>query len=237
MEKIINGNAPKWVAYYRVSTQKQGLGLEAQRSRVERAAREAGAVIVAEIEEKESGKECHRPGLNKAIATAKKEDAVIVVAKHDRLSRDLAFAADLVFNSGLRFNILNLPDEATTDPLLFGIFYGMAQKEAKLISERTREALAALKAKGVRLGNPNGAAAMQSDEIKTKAAEARKRKADENPFNVAASNEMRRFVAGGKKTLQQIADHLNAEGFYTATRREHTRKSVQLLAKRYGIAI
>lgn len=237
MRKTSEASALNWVAYYRVSTQKQGLGLEAQRARIERAAREAGAVIVAEVEEKESGKECNRPGLNKAMATARKHNAVIVVAKHDRLSRDLAYAASLVFKSGLRFNILNLPQEAQTDPLLFGVYFGLADKEAKMISERTKAALEALKTKGVKLGNPNGAEAMQSEAVKERAREARKRKADENPNNIAASNEMKRFVASGKKTLQQIADHLNEQGYYTSTGREQTRKSVQLLAQRYSISI
>lgn len=229
--------APKWIAYYRVSTKRQGLGLEAQRARVEAAAAEAGAVIVAEVEEKESGKESSRPGLNKAMAQARKAGAVVVAAKHDRLSRDLGFASELVFKSGIRFNILNLPPEAMTDPLLFGVYFGMAMREAQLISERTTAALAALKAKGVKLGRPDAATSI-TPEMTAAATEARKRKAAENPNNVASANEIRRYLnAGGCPKLQAIANHLTDKGFYTSRGVFHTAKSVSLLCKANGIAL
>lgn len=227
--------APKWIAYYRVSTKRQGLGLEAQRARVRAAALEAGAEIVGEVEEKESGKECSRPGLNKAMAQARREGAVIAVAKHDRLSRDLAYASYLVFNSGLRFNILNLPPEAMTDPLLFGVYFGMAMREAQLISERTKAALAALKAKGVKLGRPDAATSITPEMI-TAATEARKRRAAENANNVASANEIRRYLnAGGCPKLQAIAAHLTENGFYTSRGVFHTAKSVSLLCRANGI--
>lgn len=228
----------KWVAYYRVSTKRQGLGLEAQRARVQAAADEHGATIVAEIEEKESGKECNRPQLNKALAEARKHGATIAVAKHDRLSRDLSFAADLVFKSGINFAILNLPDEAMTDPLLFGVYFGMAMREAQLISERTTAALAALKAKGVKLGRPNAAESITPD-MRAAAAEVNRRKANENPNNIAAANEIRRYLHDHtnpkERGLQRIADHLTAGGYYTARGVYHTAKSVDLLCKRFGI--
>lgn len=227
---------PKWVAYYRVSTKKQGLGLEAQRDRVRKAAEEAGAVIIAEYSEKISGKIKNRPGLSKAMNQARKENAFVVVAKHDRLSRDIADAADFVFKKDVEFIVLNLPTEAMSDPLLFGVFFGLADKETKMISERTIAALAVRKTQGVKLGNPNGAIAMQTDEVKTRAREARQRRANENPNNLVAANEIRRLISTGSKTLQQIADHLNEHGYSTATGKgDHTRKSVQLLIKRYGI--
>lgn len=235
--------ATKWIAYYRVSTQKQGLGLEAQRARVHQAAQEQGAIILDEIEEKESGKEketelSHRQGLNKALARARKHGAIIVVAKHDRLSRDLAFAAHLVFKTGIGFKVLNVPDEALTDPLLFGVYWGLADKEARLISERTKEALAKLKDQGVKLGNPNGATALLTDEAKARATEVKNRKAQENPNNVKAANEIRRFIANGKKSLREIARHLTENGFLTSRGlEEHTAKSVQLLCKRFEIAL
>lgn len=229
--------APKWMAYYRVSTKGQGLGLEAQRAIVERAAEEAGATIVGEIEEKESGKECSRPGLNRALATARKAGAIVVVAKHDRLSRDLGFASNMVFKSGIGFNILNLPSEAMTDPLLFGVYFGMAMREAQLISERTTAALQALKAKGVKLGNPNGAKCLLTDEAKAAAAEERTRKALENPNNVASANEVRRYLntEGNKKTLQAIADHLTESGYYTSRGVFHTPTSVKNLCRLFSI--
>lgn len=233
---LLKETAPVWIAYYRVSTKKQGLGLEAQRAKVMQAAQEVGATILEEVEEKESGKECDRPGLNKAMALAKKNGATLVVAKHDRLSRDLSFAAHLVFKSGVRFNILNLPSEALKDALLFGVYYGMAEKEARLISERTKAALAVRKAQGVKLGNPRGAESITPEMVEA-ATEARKRKAEENPNNISSANEIRRFIASGKKSLREVARHLTESGYYTSTGRFHTAKSVQLLCQRYAIAL
>lgn len=231
-----NTTSTKWIAYYRVSTRKQGLGLQAQQARVLQASQEMGATIIAEVEEKESGKECDRPGLNRAIALARKHNATLVVAKHDRLSRDLAYSAELVFKSGLSFNILNLPVEAMTDPLLFGVYYGLADKEARMISERTKEALAKLKAQGKKLGNPKGADSI-TPEMVVSATQARIRKADENPNNIASANEIKRFIATGKKSLREIAKHLTDTGYYTSRGLFHTAKSVQLLCQRYAIAL
>lgn len=231
-------NPPHWVAYYRVSTKKQSLGLEAQKSKVEAAAKDSGAEIIAEIEEKESGKECNRPGLNRALALARKHGAIVVVAKHDRLSRDLGFASEMVFKSGVRFNILNLPPEAMNDYLLFGVYFGLAAQEAKLISERTKAALAALKAKGVQLGRPNAKQSITSEMTKA-ATEARKRKAEGNPNNIASANEIRRYLHNphNPRTLQSIANHLTDEGIYTSRGLFHTPKSVSLLCQRYGIVL
>ena len=230
--------APKWVAYYRVSTKRQGLGIDAQRARVHAAAADAGAEIIAEIEEKESGKELNRPGLNKALAEARRHGATIAVAKHDRLSRDLSFAAELVFNSGINFAVLNLTPEAMTDPLMFGVYFGMAAREAQLISERTTAALAALKAKGVKLGRPNAAKSI-TPEMRAAAAEVNRRKAQENAYNVASANEIRRYLTEHterrERALQRIAEHLTASGYYTARGVYHTPKSVDLLCKRYCI--
>lgn len=236
--KVAKEDNPKWVAYYRVSTKRQNLGLDAQRLRVQAAAAAQGATIIAEISEKESGKECNRPELNRAMAEARRHGASIAVAKHDRLSRDLAFAAELIFKSGLSFVILNLPKEAMTDKLLFAVYFGLAAQEAQLISERTKAALAALKAKGVKLGRPNAAESI-TDEMRAAASEARRRKAAENPNNIAAANEIRRYftehTARSARTLQAAADHLNEFGYYTSRGVYHTAKSVALLCQRFGI--
>lgn len=232
-----NSTSKFWVAYYRTSTRSQNLGLEAQRDRVLRAAQEQGATIIAEVQEQESGKECDRPELNKALALTRKHRATLVVAKADRLSRDLGFATDLVFKSGLTFCILNMPEEATRDYLLFGVYFGLAAQEAKLISDRTKAALQALKEKGVKLGNPKGAEAITPEMVKN-ASEARTRKANENPNNITSANEIRAYIStNNATTLQAIADHLNNKGFLTSRGNFHTRKSVQLLCQRYGIAI
>lgn len=228
----------KWVAYYRVSTKSQNLGLDAQRAKVQRAAAESGAEIIAEIKEKESGKENNRPELNRALAEAKRHGATLVVAKHDRLSRDLSFAAELVFKSGVKFEILNLAPEAMTDPLMFGVYFGLAAREAQLISERTKAALATLRAKGVKLGRPDVAKSITPG-MRAAAAEVNRRKANENPNNIAASNEIRRYLSEHTdrraRSLQSIADHLTASGYYTSRGVYHTPKSVDLLCKRYCI--
>lgn len=213
--KRISSSAPstKIVAYYRVSTKKQGLGLDAQRAIVEAYATDNGLDIVEEVEEKESGKECDRPGLNLAMATARRHRAALVVAKADRLSRDISFAAQVFFNSGLNVIALNLPAEATADRLMFGVYFGLAAQEAKLISDRTKAALAALKAKGVKLGRPN---AEITPEMRKAAAKARKEAADNNPANLAAAAELRRYFAGAaKRNLSAAARHLNDLQMYT----------------------
>ncbi len=225
--------ANKIVAYYRVSTKKQGLGLEAQRAAVSAYATANGLTIVEEVEEKESGKECDRPGLSLAMATARKNRAALIVAKADRLSRDLSFAAQVFFNSGLNVVALNLPSEATADRLMFGVYFGLAAQEAKLISERTKAALAALKAKGVKLGRPN---AEVTPEMREAAAKARKEAADSNPANLAAADELRRFFAAStKRNLSAAARHLNEKQLYTPRGVFHDAKSVKLLIARYGI--
>lgn len=233
--KRISSSAPstKIVAYYRVSTKKQGLGLDAQRAIVEAYATDNGLDIVEEVEEKESGKECDRPGLNLAMATARRHRAALVVAKADRLSRDISFAAQVFFNSGLNVIALNLPAEATADRLMFGVYFGLAAQEAKLISDRTKAALAALKAKGVKLGRPN---AEITPEMRKAAAKARKEAADNDPANLAAAAELRRYFDGAaKRNLSAAARHLNDLQLYTPRGVFHDAKSVKLLLNRYGI--
>lgn len=226
-------NAPKIVAYYRVSTKKQGLGLDAQRALVEAYAAAHGAEIVEEVEEKESGKEDNRPGLNRALALSRRHRAALIVAKADRLSRDLSFAAQIFFHSGLKVVALNLPEEALTDALLFGVYFGLAQQEAKLISTRTKAALAALKAQGVKLGAPN---AQFTPEMRAAAAEARKSQADNNPANLQAAAELRRYFDGAtKRNLSAAARHLNEMQLYTPRGVFHDAKSVKNLIARYGI--
>lgn len=140
----------KYVAYYRVSTQKQeksGLGLEAQMSAVANFVGNQG-VIIGEYVEVQSGRSDKRKQLWKAIRQAKKENAKIVIARLDRFSRKVSFIAGIM-DAGINLVVAEMP--SATDFQLH-IFAALAQEERRLISERTRAALAQAKRRGVRLG-------------------------------------------------------------------------------------
>ncbi len=224
----------KIIAYYRVSTKRQGLGLEAQRAAVMEYAAANNLDIVDEVSEKESGKEDERPGLNLAIAKARKNRATLVAAKVDRISRDISFAAKVFFKSGINVVALNLPAEAT-EPLIFSVYFGLAQQEAKMISERTKAALKARKEQGVKLGRPD--AREWIEEIRPSSAKASKEAADTHPANVAAAAELRRYFAGveGKRNMSAAARHLNEMQLYTRRGVFHDAKSVKLLVARFNI--
>jgi DNA invertase Pin-like site-specific DNA recombinase len=147
------------VAYLRVSTQRQqrsGLGLDAQRAAIERFAATESLTIAAEFVEVETGKGAdaldRRPRLAAALSTAKAAKCSVVVAKLDRLSRDVAFVAGLMAQR-VPFIVAELGRDA--DPFMLHLFAALAEKERRLISERTKAALAAKKAAGAALGNPH----------------------------------------------------------------------------------
>src|SRR6516165_3604001 len=144
----------KFIAYYRVSTDRQGksgLGLNAQRKAVEDYLNGGRWTLVNEFTEIESGKRNDRPKLEEALAACKKQKAKLVIAKLDRLSRNLAFIATLM-ESGVEFVAVDNP-HATK--LTIHILAAVYQHEREMISERTKAALAAAKKRGKRLGNPN----------------------------------------------------------------------------------
>jgi DNA invertase Pin-like site-specific DNA recombinase len=146
----------RFVAYYRVSTDKQGrsgLGLEAQKAAVARRLDGGPWRVVESCTEVESGRRKARPGLAKALAACKKHKAKLVVAKLDRLSRDVKFLLTLV-DSGVEVLFCDLPDMGSGAMARFMLtqMAAVAELEAGLISERTKAALAAAKQRGVRLG-------------------------------------------------------------------------------------
>ena len=144
---------PIAVAYYRVSTQKQGrsgLGLEAQRAAVEAFCQSHGLKLASSFTEVESGKRSDRPQLAKAFASARRVRGVVLIAKLDRLARDVHFISGLI-KQGTPFVCV---DAANDDTFVLHIKASVAQEEAQKISVRTKAALAAAKARGRRLGNP-----------------------------------------------------------------------------------
>ncbi len=150
----------KIVAYHRVSTIRQGtsgLGLEAQTKAIEDFASARKAEVVSSFTEVESGKNNKRPELGKALHLAKVTGATLLIAKLDRLSRNAVFLLTLR-DSGVKFVAADMPD---ANDLTVGIMALVAQQEREAISKRTKEALAAAKARGTKLGNPNGAAALR----------------------------------------------------------------------------
>lgn len=159
----------KFVAYLRVSTDRQGksgLGLEAQREAVARYLNGGGWKLVAEYVETESGKRNDRPKLKAALSHAKAAGATVIVAKLDRLSRNTRFLLDII-ESGADVVFCDLPQipPGPTGKFLLTQMASVAELERGLISERTKAALAAAKARGVKLGNPNGARALRGRQV------------------------------------------------------------------------
>lgn len=146
-----------FIAYYRVSTQRQGrsgLGLDAQKQSVKSYVEQVNGKLLEEFVEVETGKGANalskRPQLREAIAKAKKEKAVLLIAKLDRLARNVHFVTGLM-ESNVKFVCADIPE---ANELTLHIMAAMAQYESRRISERTKEALAQAKRRGVRLGNP-----------------------------------------------------------------------------------
>ena len=202
----------KVVAYYRVSTAAQGrsgLGLEAQREAVARFAEAERLEIAGEFVEVETGKGSdaldRRPQLSAAMTQAALLGCPVVVAKLDRLSRDVAFISGLMAKR-VPFVVAELGSDV--DPFMLHLYAALAEKERRLISQRTKAALAAAKARGVKLGNPNGAAAIRRAGKGTKAAvKALKAGADAHARQLAPV--VRELQAEGHTSLPALARELN----------------------------
>lgn len=198
----------KAVAYYRVSTAAQGrsgLGLDAQRRAVADLCAARGLSLLEEFTEIESGKRADRPQLQAALRRAKVTGATLVVAKLDRLSRSVAFLSALQ-DSGARFIAADMPE---VNELVVHILAAVAQAERKAIGKRTRDALQAAKARGVKLGNPNGAEPLRrAAKGNTAALEARREAVAARAADIAL--DVAEIRATGATSLRAIADGLNA---------------------------
>jgi DNA invertase Pin-like site-specific DNA recombinase len=217
------------VAYLRVSTRQQqrsGLGIDAQRAAIERFAAAESLAISAEFVEFESGKGAdaldRRPQLAAALAAAKAIKCSVVVAKLDRLSRDVAFVSGLMAQR-VPFIVAELGRDA--DPFMLHLYAALAEKERRLIAERTKAALAAKKAAGERLGNP-----CNLDHAGNIGRAALICAADQ--FASALRPMVQAIRATGAITLASIAIELNQRGIRSARGGKWHRSSVRNLLER-----
>jgi DNA invertase Pin-like site-specific DNA recombinase len=217
------------IAYLRVSTDKQGksgLGIEAQRAAITRFVEAEGLDLIGEHVEVETGKGAdaldRRPVLRDALAQARKAKASVVVAKLDRLSRDVAFIAGLMAQR-VSFIVTELGADA--DPFMLHIYAALAQKERAMISERTKAALVQKKAQGAKLGNRTNL-----PEAQAMGAVANREAADAFAANVLPV--VRDLQAAGITATRAIADALNARGIRTARGGEWHHSTVRNLLAR-----
>lgn len=204
----------KIVTYCRVSTDKQGrsgLGLEAQQAAIAAYAAQHKATVTGAFVEVESGRNNARPQLAAALKLARVTGSKLVIAKLDRLSRNAAFLLNLQ-DSNVDFVACDNP---TATPLTVGILAIVAQDEARAISERTKAALTAAKARGQRLGNPNGAEALRrAGKGNAASRQAASANADTRAHDLAET--LADVEAQGHTTLAAIAEELNRRGIKTA---------------------
>jgi DNA invertase Pin-like site-specific DNA recombinase len=203
----------KFVAYYRVSTAKQGrsgLGLEAQQEAVRSYLNGGSWQLVDEVVEVESGKRNDRPKLAEALRLCRLHGATLIIAKLDRLARNVAFISNLM-ESGVEFTAVDFPQ---ANRLTVHILAAVAEHEAKAISTRTKDALAATKARGKRLGGDRGNLPAVAKEGARASVAARIMKADNLASDLAPI--IAELKADGAVSLRQIAAGLNAKGIRTA---------------------
>jgi DNA invertase Pin-like site-specific DNA recombinase len=213
----------KFVAYYRVSTEKQGrsgLGLEAQQEAVRSYLNGGNWQLVDEVVEVESGKKNDRPRLAEALRLCRLHGAILIIAKLDRLARNVAFISNLM-ESGVEFTAVDFPQ---ANRLTVHILAAVAEHEREMISRRTKDALAAAKARGKKLGGNRGkihlvarkgalaSAALRSGKARSRAADIRPIVAD--------------IQASGATSLRQIAAALNERHIRTARGKEWTATQV-----------
>ena len=211
----MNGN---FVAYYRVSTVKQGqsgLGLDAQKTAIEKYLNGGNWKLTGEFVEVESGKKKNRPQLNAALALCKKQKATLVIAKMDRLARNLHFISGLM-ESRIEFLAVDNPN---ANRLTVQILAAVAEDEARAISARTKAALASAKARGVILGKHGATLGKENHERAMKSA-----------------NDLTATIKGlrenGICTQREVASALNARGIATPQGKRWHSTSVYRLLKR-----
>ena len=229
-------NNGRYVVYYRVSTKQQGesgLGLEAQRAAVEAYVKQHGGEIIAEYEEVESGRNCRRPEIMKAILHCNRSWATLLIAKMDRLARNV-FLISTLMESDVPFLACDNPHASR---LNVHILAAVAEEEARLISERTKAALRAYQTRGGQLGPVTfkDRAGWQSKQERSR----QRATLQNSEVAFAAYDEVRPIIQNLRSqglSFQRIADALNKQGFRTRlTGSEWNRTQVKRVADRAGI--
>jgi DNA invertase Pin-like site-specific DNA recombinase len=217
----------KYIAYYRVSRKTQGvsgLGLSAQKTSVEKYVVGQDGIILNDYTEVETGtNKKERIEIHKAIQQAKNENAVLIIAKLDRLARNVSFVSSLM-DAGIEFVAVDMP---TANHFTIHIFSALAEQEAKLISSRTKLALAELKKKGVKLGSPKNL----TNEARSKGTQAIKENAMNNDRNRQAQSVIGSCKEKGM-TYREIAEYLNQLNFKTRYGKQFLAASVHQLYNR-----
>jgi len=198
-----------YISYYRVSTKRQNLGLDAQRTMISNYISTNGGVVISEYQEKESGKNDNRPQLMAALAECKRTGATLLIAKLDRLSRKVSFVFALR-DSGVKFLACDLPQ---FNVLTLAVFVGLAEQERELIASRTKAALASRYAKES-WASSHANTHRFDDGCRQKSIDVRRESAKENQYNKRAYAAIK--LALGSMGFNALADYLNQNGFTTA---------------------
>lgn len=221
----------KYVAYLRVSTQKQGysgLGLEAQREIIHNYLH--GITPISEYVEVESGRKSDRPKLKEALALCRKDGSTLIVAKLDRLARSVSFLSNLL-ESDVDIVFCDFPQ---ANKMVLHIISAISQYEAELIAARTKASLQAKKARGFKLGNPEHLLNKHKQAIQNSIRTCRV-KADNNPNNKRAVAILRILVKENR-SYSEMANILNQENFVTSRGCSFTKSTVYKLIKRYKLS-
>lgn len=220
----------QYVAYLRVSTQKQGfsgLGLEAQREIIYNHLHSTNPI--AEFVEVESGRKSDRSKLKEALALCRKDGATLIVAKLDRLARSVSFLSRLL-ESDVEIVFCDFPQ---ANKMVLHIISAISQYEAELIAARTKASLQAKKSRGFKLGNPEHLLEKHKQAIQN-SINTCKAKADSNPNNKRAVAMLRTLVKENH-SYKEMAEILNSEGFVSSKGCAFTKSTVYKLIKRYDL--
>ena len=219
-----------YVSYLRVSTQKQGhsgLGLEAQREIIQKHLYDT--TPISEFIEIESGRKKDRPKLKEALDLCRKTGATLIVAKLDRLARNVSFLSSLL-ETDVEIIFCDFPQ---ANKMVLHILSAISQYEAELTASRTKSALAAKKARGYKLGNPEHLLDKHQQAIQNSIMTC-KTKADNNPNNKRAVAMLRTLVKENR-SLNEMAKILNDEGFVTSQGAKFSKSTIHKLIKRYNL--